>query len=196
MKEGSAIFLYYRNFGLGQTLKWMTGIHRIERLASINVALKRCQTELFHLSFKCSVHCLVISHHPFFIIFSGYPLRERARGTKICDSSTIIQFISSQFNSMLRKHNWIMTQCGKFSDMIYRIKNQYLRWDFWIGTTECFTNKIQDCDNCLNGSVNGFQIILCSSYLSCITSIIRTSHDRAFQKIKENSIWMMTSRQE
>ena len=100
--------------------------------------------------------------------------------------------ISSQFNSMLRKHNWIITQCGKFSDMIYRIKNQYLRWDFWIGTTDCFTHKIQDCDNCLNGSVNGFQIILCSSYISCITSIIRTSHDRAFQKIRENSIQMMT----
>ena len=101
MKEGSAIFLYYRNFGLGQILKWMTGIHRIEWLASINVALKRCQTELFHLSFKCSVHCLVISHHPFFIISSGYLLRERVRGTKIWDSGTIIQFNSIQCSSSI-----------------------------------------------------------------------------------------------
>ena len=100
VKKSSAISLYYKNFGLGQTLKWMTGIHRIEWLAFINVALKRCQTELFHLSFKCSVHCLVISHHPFFIIFSGYLLRERVRGTKIWDSSTTIQFNSFQVNSI------------------------------------------------------------------------------------------------
>ena len=126
--------LAYKNIGQRQTLKWMRFIYHSGYMASTNLAMIFCQSELFHLQFKYSVHCLVISHYSSIIKFSGSHCWRVSLGHNSGVTIHLCFSLARYFGEASGSDHQFLesTSALRFLDSYYRV----------------LTHKIQDCNKC------------------------------------------------